>query len=187
MGHAPRFASAAELPEHLRRQVEARLAPPQPPRPQPAPRIEQAAEPLRVRRQPTTSPAKHRRGDPEHLEQVELVKRLQALAAQDPGRYALAVRRTIAIPNGGHRSRRAAGRLKAEGTRPGVSDLLVALPVGGQAGLWLEMKSATGRPSREQIAWGHESIEVGYAFAVARGADEGLRLWLDYVHGRWQV
>lgn len=173
MGHVLRLATAADLPEHLRRQVEAKLAGhPAPASPAPPP-----ATPVKARQ---------RRGDPEHLEQVALVKRLNTMAEQDPDRYGLPVRRTIAIPNGGHRTRRAAGRLKAEGTRAGVSDLLVALPVAPHAGLWLEMKSLEGRPSREQIKWGHESIELGYAFAVARGADEALRLWLDYVHGRWQ-
>lgn len=64
----------------------------------------------------------------------------------------------LAIPNGGHRSKATAGRLKAEGVRAGVPD--VALPVARapHGGLWIELKrpktpgSPRGRPSVERLA-----------------------------------
>lgn len=156
MGHALRFASTADLPAHLRQHV-------------------QAAK-------PDTPRAKRRTGDPEHQEQVVFMQRLAALAINRPA-LAMAVKRTHAIPNGGGRSKREAGRLKAEGVKAGVHDIFVAYPASGFHGLYIEMKSATGKPSREQSTWLHDSLALGYQAAVCRGADEAMRVWLDYVEG----
>ena len=120
------------------------------------------------------------RRDDEHNEQVVFFNRLRSLAVNDP-RYADAVDSTFAIPNGGGRSKREAGRLKAEGVRAGVSDIFVALPVSGRAGLWIEMKSLTGKPSREQSDWITSRISLGYEGAITRGADEAMKVWRAYV------
>lgn len=120
------------------------------------------------------------RRDDEHNEQVVFFNRIRALATNDP-RYAQAARRTFAIPNGGGRSKSQAGRLKAEGVRPGVSDIFVAVPSGNMHGLWIEMKSLTGYPSREQREWISESIELGYAAVCCRGAGAAFDAWRDFV------
>lgn len=106
--------------------------------------------------------------------------RLRTLAANDP-RFALAVRRTYAIPNGGGRSKAEAGRLKAEGVRSGVPDIFVSMPSGRLAGLYIEMKSMTGDPSPEQREWLEESTLLGYGAACCRGADQALVVWRAYV------
>lgn len=129
-----------------------------------------------------TAQPKKRRNDEEHQEQVAFFDRIKELAMVDR-RYELAVRRTFAIPNGGHRSKREAGRLKAEGVRAGVSDIFAAIPSGTCHGLFLEMKSMTGFPSREQKEWLAESADEGYAAACCRGANEAYRVWKDYVDG----
>ncbi|NDA60652.1 MAG: VRR-NUC domain-containing protein [Chitinophagia bacterium] len=56
----------------------------------------------------------------------------------------------IAIPNGGKRNVREAARLKAEGVKAGVPDLLLALPNKQHHGLFIEMKSQTGRLTDNQ-------------------------------------
>lgn len=63
-------------------------------------------------------------------------------------------------------------RLKAMGMQPGFPDLFLAVPRRGMHGLFIEMKSATGRlePSqREMLAL---LSEQGYATAVCRSLDD---------------
>lgn len=72
-------------------------------------------------------------------------------------------KRVFAIPNGGKRNKITAAILKAEGVRPGVSDLMLAYPAGACHGLFVEFKSPTGRMSKEQLEFADEAIESGYA------------------------
>lgn len=127
--------------------------------------------------------ARKPRRDQEHQQQANFFLRLQALAINDP-RFAQAVRRTHAIPNGGGRSKAEGGRLKAEGVRKGVPDIFCAMPQGSFHGLYIEMKSAEGRVSEEQETWLKESRELGYAGAVCWSADEAFDLWRTYNDGR---
>lgn len=127
--------------------------------------------------------ARKPRRDEEHQQQVNFFLRLAALAINAP-RFAQAVRRTHAIPNGGGRSKAEAGRLKAEGVRKGVPDIFCAMPHGPFHGLYIEMKSAEGRVSEEQSKWLDESRALGYAGAVCRSADEAFDLWRTYNDGR---
>jgi hypothetical protein len=154
-----RVASVELLPEQCRAQARLQL-------------VSANSGPARKQRKP--------RGDEEHNEQVVFFNRIRNLALND-ARYAIAADRTYAIPNGGGRSKREAGRLKAEGVRPGVSDIFVSFPVPGSAGMYLEMKSLTGYPSREQRAWIPDSLALGYEAACCRGADEAYQTWLAYV------
>lgn len=123
------------------------------------------------------------RRDEEHNAQVVFFNRIRASGVNKGGRYARAARRTFAIPNGGGRSKREAGRLKAEGVLTGVSDVFCSLPVWPWSGLYIEMKSATGTASPEQRAWIEESNQLGYLAVVCRGADEATTLWEAYVRG----
>lgn len=113
----------------------------------------------------------------EHLEQVDFVS---WFAREFP------FVRIFAIPNGGYRGIREAGRLKAEGVRSGVPDLFVPA-----WRLWVEMKRVTGgRLSPEQKDW-IEYLEMNqYSVIVAFGCDDGqrqIREFLDlegYADGR---
>lgn len=158
MSRSLRYASLQDLPPRLRDRLECACTP--------------AA--ARNRKQP--------RGHVEHEQQVVFFNRIHALAANEP-RFAAAARRTHAIPNGGGRSKAEAGRLKAEGVTKGVSDIFCAMPNGSFHGLYIEMKSATGRVSGEQAAWIEESRMLGYAGAVCRSADEAFDLWRTYNAG----
>lgn len=83
----------------------------------------------------------------------------------------------FAIPNGGHRSIAEASRLKAEGVKAGVSDLFLALPRSGYAGLWVEMKSPAGSATKAGVAspaqreWRDLMLASGYLAVVCAGWD----------------
>lgn len=184
MGNVLRVDDPSQLPPHLRAQVERamnllpavaeqvqRLRKPHPLLPAPAPA------------EPPPKPKK-RRGDPEHQQQKILMTRLKALAENLP-RYAMAWKRTYATPNAGNRRKGAAGRLKAEGMKPGISDLFVAFPVGRFHGCYIEMKRIDGgKLSREQDVWIRDSLALGYMAACCHGADEAQAVWRDYVDGK---
>lgn len=137
--------------------------------------------------------ATHRR-DVEHEQQVVFFNRIRALAANNKA-FASAAARTYAIPNGGGRTPREAGRLKAEGVLKGVSDIFVSWPALRACmdardpvwhGLYIEMKSATGRVSAEQQAWLDASATLGYAAAVCWNADDAVSVWRAYVLGDYK-
>lgn len=46
----------------------------------------------------------------------------------------------FAIPNGGKRNAREAGRMKKQGVKAGVSDTFLPIPIGEYHGLWIELK-----------------------------------------------
>lgn len=96
--------------------------------------------------------------------------------AEPIGRY------LFAVPNGGGRSKVEAAILKAEGVRPGVPDLMLALPTNLHHGLFLELKRQRGgRVSPEQKAWIERLDSFGYKAAVCRGFGEARLVTLDYL------
>lgn len=121
----------------------------------------------------------------EHIEQVALFQWLAWTPAPPPCAAGLTLDAyIIAIPNGGARSKAQAGKLKAEGVKAGVSDVLVAIPMGARHGLWLEMKAP--RPhaaavSKQQKTWLSRMSAMGYACGVARGYEEAKALICDYL------
>jgi len=95
----------------------------------------------------------------EHLEQVETVAWF---------RRAYPGVRIFAIPNGGHRGVREAGRLKAEGVSAGVPDLFVPAWC-----LWIEMKRRTGGSvSAVQKDWHQYLRESGHTVMVCKGFED---------------
>jgi len=72
----------------------------------------------------------------------------------------------FAIPNGGKRDAREAARMKLQGVKAGVSDVLLPVKRGGSGGLWIELKApGGGRTSEAQKEWlvrmryaGHRAI-----------------------------
>ncbi|CQI92233.1 VRR-NUC domain-containing protein [Yersinia frederiksenii] len=68
----------------------------------------------------------------------------------------------IHIPNEGKRGPKAAKDAKRLGLRKGVPDLFLALPRGGYAGLWIEMKAQGGQSTIEQFCWLRKLDNVGY-------------------------
>lgn len=68
----------------------------------------------------------------------------------------------FAIPLGGKRPPREAARLKAEGAKAGVCDLMLPLRRQNSAGLWLEMKAPGNTPTALQSAWIDRMELAGY-------------------------
>jgi len=79
----------------------------------------------------------------------------------------------IAIPNEGKRTFATASRMKSEGLRAGVWDLLLLTPCHGYGGLWLETKSEKGTLSESQKDF-WERNKYKYQFSVYRNASEGI-------------
>lgn len=101
----------------------------------------------------------------EHQEQVELVRIARLYEPRYPDLQML-----FAVPNGGYRSEATGALLKAEGLRPGVSDLLLLAPRGNYHGMCLELKRVGGAgPSVEQEAFLMRAHRRGYYVAVAYG------------------
>lgn len=98
----------------------------------------------------------------------------------------------FAIPNGSHLAGTPAVRamkmnkLKSEGFKNGVSDLFLAVPMGGKSGMFLEMK-AQKKPrsslSVEQRMHLKLMEEMGYAACWAAGSKEAIRITKDYMDG----
>lgn len=83
----------------------------------------------------------------------------------------------FAVPNGGGRTRYWGRRLKAEGVKRGVSDLVVLEPRGPHHGLVVELKKPGGAASDEQLEFLAACRERGYCALLAQ---EGLEAaWRD--------
>ena len=120
----------------------------------------------------------------EHDQQCMLIKWCATFEHKYP-----ALRNIFAIPNAGVAGgARRGGWLRAEGVKAGVPDLLLAWPMNGNnnrlfsmAGLWIEMKTATGRVSPEQKEWHEQLRRSGYAVAVCRSAEEAIETISKYL------
>lgn len=88
----------------------------------------------------------------------------------------------FAIPNGGHRNKAVAGKLKAEGVKPGVPDIFFAWPRLGKAGLWIEMKrQKKGTTSPDQKRMIAALRGAGYKVEVCKGFEAAREVLQDYM------
>jgi hypothetical protein len=95
--------------------------------------------------------------------------------------YALPIEALFAIPNGGSRDPITGSRLKAEGVRPGIPDLMLAVPVSPHAGLFMEMKEGNRPLSEAQVRVGRYLISVGYLATAARSSEEAIKIIKKYL------
>lgn len=116
----------------------------------------------------------------EHVFQVSLVRELRLLQSQHPE-----IRWLHAVPNGGHRNKATAGKMKAEGQRTGVPDLSLPVPRYHHGrifhGLWIELKKAGGVPSPDQWEWLLHLHRAGYAAHVVNDPSTARKLVTDYL------
>lgn len=119
----------------------------------------------------------------EHEEQVALFSWAEIASWGAPG-VGLALRLMHAIPNGGHRHKATAARLKAEGVRAGMPD--VHLPVrsadGLAIGLWIELKRQRGGRLSPVQADMHEALRLaGHRVEVCAGWQAAADAIVDYL------
>ena len=125
-----------------------------------------------------TAPSKPRAKpvDREGQEQAALMRELQL-------RFPAAFKLIYHVPNGGHRVKAVAAKLKAQGVKAGIPDLVLPMARGGYFGFYIEFK-ATVEPapvSDSQRDCLRRLNEQGYLAIVCRGhfdAIEQLRAYL---------
>ena len=96
-------------------------------------------------------------------------------------KYGLPLFALFAVPNGGARDAITGALLKAEGVRPGALDLILAKPNETHAGLFIEMKVGSNKPSDTQEAFITYLRSVGYKASVhwnAGSAIEAIEIYL---------
>lgn len=116
------------------------------------------------------------RRDREHQEQVALLSMVRRYAAQEP-----ALGMLYAIPNGGHRNKVTAARLRDEGVRPGVPDLCLPVACQGCHGLYIELKAAGGSLTQPQKVWLIALRSHGYRAERCVGWVEAWNVICDYL------
>lgn len=115
----------------------------------------------------------------EHEEQCAVIAWAALLELRYP-----ALKLLMAIPNGGHRHKAVAGKLRAEGVRRGVPDLFLPVPSQYDAGLWIELKRVNAPPSAvspEQHEWHVLLRDQGYRVVVCRGAASAIEAITHYL------
>jgi hypothetical protein len=88
----------------------------------------------------------------------------------------------FAIPNGGHRVKAVAAKLKAEGVRAGVPDICLPSPRGEYKGLYLELKAGDNKPTEEQRKWLEHLGNVGYFATWCTGWEAARDVIVDYLN-----
>ena len=115
--------------------------------------------------------------DREGQEQAALMTELQL-------RYPVAHRLIYHVPNGGHRVKAVAAKLKGQGVKAGVPDLVLPMARGGYFGLYIEFKAKPpydAAVSPTQDAYLQALNDQGYLAIVCRGsidAVEAIRAYL---------
>lgn len=119
-----------------------------------------------------------KRGEIEGDEQSVLIEEVRA-------QFPLHGHLLIHIPNGGSRKNAFEGyRLKKQGVRAGVSDLLLPVARGGYFGLWIEYKAAPPNSApitKSQQEWIDLMIAEGYQAVACLGIDAAMRVISDYL------
>lgn len=120
-----------------------------------------------------------------HLEDIEQTIFFNVLRVKWPNVYGV----TFHIPNGGRRNPREGARLKAQGVKAGIPDIMVPVASGDYLGLFIEMKRkkvagcAMPTVSKEQKHMMGLLEAQGYKCVVAYGADEAIYLLEQYLKG----
>lgn len=89
----------------------------------------------------------------------------------------------FAIPNGGHRNKATAGKLKAEGVRAGIPDLFLPVARKECHGLFLELKVGSNKATENQMRMIDRLKLQGYAAAVIWDLRMAINLIEWYLEG----
>lgn len=88
----------------------------------------------------------------------------------------------FALPLGGERNIIVAKKLKQSGTRAGIPDIMLPVSRKGYHGLFIELKTGSGRVSAEQKQWIKALNSQGYNVVVCFGwiaAKETIESYLE--------
>lgn len=118
-----------------------------------------------------TSGKKVKHGSPEHDEQVKLFQWAELRGNQDERLKLL-----FAIPNGAFYGKMwtVAKKMKAEGLKSGVPDIMLPVACGRFHGLFIEMKSGKNKPSENQEWWFDVLRIAGYFVNVCYSCEEAI-------------
>lgn len=109
-------------------------------------------------------------------EEVEQTALIRAASHYWWGKY------LFAIPNGGHRHKLTAVKLKAQGVKAGIPDLFLAYPAKNKCGLFVEMKRRKNSVvSDNQKLWIQRLSTVGYEVHVCYGWEKALEVINKYL------
>ena len=75
-------------------------------------------------------------------------------------------------------------RNRQMGVRAGVPDLFYPVPMHGYHGLFIEMKTKTGRVSQEQTKWLTALEQLGYRCIIAHGWEEAKEALIQYANSK---
>ncbi len=83
------------------------------------------------------------------------------------------------IPNGGRRDKAEAVAFKRRGVKAGVPDLCLPVARGSFHGLYIELKTERGKPTKTQKLWIERLIKQGYFAKVCYGWKDAIET-LEY-------
>jgi hypothetical protein len=114
---------------------------------------------------------KRKNKSPEHDIQVRLIKLL----------YKVSPKPLFSATTGGVRlALHTAKKMKDAGYSRGIPDLLIFEPRGNYVGLAIEVKTSTGRASKEQKIWVKQLQERGWRAEIGRGYEDCAGLIKEY-------
>lgn len=88
------------------------------------------------------------------------------------------------VPNERKCSAQEGARLKRMGVKSGVPDLCLPVARGNAHGLYIEMKTKTGKLSDTQRWWQAELTGQDYVSAVCYGWEQAVKVLTDYLGGK---
>lgn len=115
----------------------------------------------------------------EHINQKDLFRLLGLIQFKLPE-----VQGIFAIPNGGHRNKVVAAKLKAEGVKKGVLDICVPIARKNYHGLYIEMKYGNNTLTPEQIWFKQFFEKQGYLTQVFYDSEKAFRFIVNYITGK---
>jgi hypothetical protein len=117
-------------------------------------------------------------GPSEHEIQCAFFDWVDIKAKQDP-----IYKGFFAIPNGGHRHIGVARKMKREGARPGVPDVMLPFACACKAGLAIEFKKPGGKLSPVQKEWKERLDLWGWHYVVCFSVEEAMAACEEYLRG----
>ena len=80
----------------------------------------------------------------------------------------------FAVPNGGSRHPAEAKRMKGEGIKSGVADVILLVPKKGFASLCLEFKTPKGTQHKEQKIFQKQAEMCGSCYKIVRSVNQAI-------------